>query len=148
MKKFLCLLFILFSGNIFAWEVKEIVDEFREPTGKIRILQFDNKKTSYLFVEKDKEDLIMGFITGYIGGKGENETSNIKIKIDKNAPVSSIGKVSKQGNRVVDFLTPKLLEQMKKGKVMKVVIEKYNDDTIFLIFELNGFSEALEKLYN
>lgn len=147
MKKVLMFLFSIFLfSTAYCWETREIVDEFRDGTGEVRILQFDDKGTSCLFVEKHKEDLIIGFATEYIGGKGKNGTSNIKIKIDNNDPVQGIGVVSKKGYIVIDFLTPKLLEQMKKGKIIKVIIEKSNDDTIFLMFELKGFSEVLKKV--
>lgn len=147
MKKILCFLFVLISCNIFAWKTVEIVDEFKEPTGQVRIVLYDKTENSFVSIDKEKKGLEIGFFSKeFIGGKGKYDTSIMKIKIDDNNPISVTGEVWPNGRRVSATLPPKLLELMKKGKVMKAVIQKYNDETILLVFDIEGFSEAVGKV--
>lgn len=150
MKKFLCFLFILISCKIFAWEMVEIVDEFKEPTGKIRAVQYAENTSentdARIFIDKIKKDKYrISFFTAEYLGEGENVA--IKIKIDDNSPMLESGIV--WGNQKATFMTlsKKLKEAMKKGKVMKVVIRKYkyNTQDLYLEFKLDGFEEILEK---
>lgn len=150
MKKIILALIFLISCSAFAakWEVIEIKNEFKEPTGKIRIMknEITNSKGA-VFFDKDKNVYSIGFLSlEYIGGKGKYDESVLKIKIDGNDPVIMTGSVWTNGKMVSGTLNSKLLELMKNGKIMKVVIQKYNSETIYLEFDLEGFSEYFAKV--
>lgn len=149
MKKTLLALIFLISCNLFAtgWEVLELVDEFKEPTGKVRIVKIEKGSKGSFFVNKDKNGYKIGFLSlEYIGGKGKYDEALLKIKIDDKSPINVTGNVWTNGKIVSGTLNSKLLELMKNGKIMKVVIEKYNSETIYLEFTLEEFSEYFEKL--
>lgn len=149
MKKTILTLFFLISCNIFAtgWKIVKLEDEFKEPTGQIRILKMEKGNKGSFFIDKNKTGQEIGFITlEYIGGKGEYDKSMLKIKIDGNPPVIVQGYVWTNGRMVSGTLNSKLLELMKSGETMKVVIEKYNSETIYLEFDLEGFSEYFAKV--
>ena len=144
MKRLSLLFLLLLSFNSFAaWETIETVDEFREPTGQIRIAQDDSKRTSFIFIDKESFGYEIGFgCREYIGG----EKSELKAKVDKNEPIIFEGKVWKDKYHVAGPLPKELLEQMKAGITLKVLIEQYDGQKILLIFDLRGFQSSLKKL--
>lgn len=150
MKKIILALIFLISCSVFAtgWKTIELEDEFKEPTGQVRILKMEKGNKGSVFIDKNKTGHEIGFLTiEYIGGKGKYDESLLKIKIDDNSPITVKGYVWVNNKKIVSgTLNTKLLELMKNGKTMKVVIEKYNSETIFLEFNLEGLSEYLEKL--
>lgn len=147
MKKIFVLLFILIGCNIFAWESIETVDDFNEPTGEIRIIQYDTKGKSLVFIDKvDKGYSISFYCDEFIGGRGEYSKSTLKIKIDQEKPITLNGYVWPDNITVSTIPPNNLIEKMKKGKVMKVVIEKYDSQTFLLQFNLGDFEENLKKV--
>ena len=147
MKKLFVMFLFLMSFTSFAWETIEIVDEFREPTGQIRIVKDDTDRTSYLFVDKTSSGYNIGFYCQeFIGGKGVHDTSVIKIKIDTEKPVVLDGYVWSNDHTVSATLPEELLSKMKKGNTMKAVIQKYDDQTVLLKFYLDDFEEQLKKV--
>ena len=150
MKKIILALIFLISCSAFAagWKTIELKDEFKESTGQVRIMKMGKENKGAVYINKDKTGYEIGFMTlEYIGGKGKYDESLLKIKIDNNSPITVQGYVWVNDKKIVSgALNSKLLELMKKGKTMKVVIEKYNSETIFLEFDLEGFTEYLGKI--
>lgn len=148
MKKLLAALLFLMSFTSFAWKTIETVDEFKEPTGEIRILQYEvTNDSSWVFIDKTKEGYDIGFRSSeYIGGKGRYDESEIKIKVDSESPETLYAYVWSNGQTLSTTLTESVLDKMKKGKSMKVLIQKYDDQNVLLKFNLDDFEEQLKKV--
>lgn len=147
MKKIFVLLFILIGCNIFAWESVETVDEFDEPTGKVRIFNYDITGKAFMFIDKSEEEYSIAFRGNeFVGGIGPYNESTIKIKIDQEQPVILDGFVWSNNFTVSATLPNSLIAKMKTGKKMKASIEKYNNQTFLLQFNLDGFEENLKKV--
>ena len=146
MKRIFVLFFILISCNIFAtWRTIETVDEFEEPTGDVRIFKYDTVGKSFVFIDKTKAGYDVGFYCyEFIGKKFDN--SFIKIKIDDDKPIKLDGYVWTNDHTISATLPDNLIQKMKTGKTMKVVVEKYDSQTFLMKFYLSDFEENLKKV--
>lgn len=147
MKKICVLiLFIITFCQSFAWDKVEMKNEFDEPIGKISIAQMDVTQTKgAVMVGKDSEKnniIKFSVVRDFIGG----EESLIKIKIDNNNPIKLYGYVYKNNVVVESKLPNNLFEEMKKGKIMKALITKYDEQTILLQFDLGNFEESYKMV--
>lgn len=148
MKKiYVIILFIITFCQSFAWKKIEMIDEFEEPTGEIAIFQWDITENKGLInIRKDpknkKNNKIRFNTMDFIGG----EESLIKIKIDNNKPINLYGDVFTNNTMVECKLPNNLFEEMKKGKIMKVIITKYDRQKILLQFNLDNFEESYKMV--
>lgn len=146
MRRIIILFFVLGTLAFGKWETVELVDEFKEKTGTVSAYSLFVGRG---FIRLDKYDNQYSFTitTGeYIGGKGKYDESLVKIKIDKNKPISINGYVSKGGKQVYVDISKVLIDQMKLGKRMKLVVTKYNDTTVFRDVSLDNFDKVFDKV--
>lgn len=153
MQRLVLIFFLCLSCFSFGQcKVIDLVDEFGDFSGKKALIIMNHD--SILKIEKGGEEgaeyCISINSSEYIGGKGEFNKSKVKIKIDDLSPKIFNGFVlPNYDGKTVAFLLDKnefysLLKLLKKGKIMKVLIEKYNDATILERYDLTGFSSTFE----
>lgn len=149
MKKLLTILiFITMYISSLSWRVIEQEDEFGDKNGSVNIVKI-NEVGSGISVgkyERTNSFIISLIPSEYIGSKTGNNETSISLKVDENPTLSFIGRV--HDNFV--FLYPRdsviLIEEMKKGKILKVVFEKYNGERILRTFNIEKLEEAMLKL--
>lgn len=142
MKKiYVLILFILTFFQSFAWKINELKDDFNEPTGEISISQWDISKKGRISIGKKPSN---GEPYIFIYNENINVSSLVKIKIDKNNPMSFNGMVIDETCVVID-LKDNLFKEMKNGKTMKIVITNYREK-VLLQFDLGNFEESYKMV--
>lgn len=141
MKKFLNLLLLfLIYINSFSWELIEQTDDFREKTGQY-VISNKAKNNQGIFILTPENTIL--FATGeYIGIKqGKLTNYNVFIKVDNGKVKKIKGVVSERNLFAVGIIEPQpeLIELMKKGKNLKIVVECWNGEKSFVEFDLKGF---------
>lgn len=153
MKKLILMLFLCLSCFSFGeWDIFNLVDEFGDENGEKTLVSKSSDYNGFFKVEKsnDKYYVCIGS-SEYIGGKGQFNEAKVRIKVDNLSPVTFYGIVlPSSGGKVVaisfknaEFTS--LLNLLKEGNTMKIVIEKYNDAKILQTYDLTGFSKSFEK---
>ena len=135
-----------------GWRIVSIVDEFREPTGKTRIITDSRIDKSSLYIETTEEKwnsyMISIVSDEFIGGQGIYNETTIRIKIDNNEPIILYHSyvTSSNLNKAYSYMPKELLQQMLNGKKMKVSIERYDYRDVYTEFDLTYFKEAIKYL--
>ncbi|MGL5593438.1 hypothetical protein [Cetobacterium sp.] len=152
-KLILSLMFLVSLVSMSNWKTIELVDDFKEPTGNVAIIGYSTKNDSFFKIEKYNDSTLFIIRTDDFIGKKYKEYNNVKFKIDGNNVISSRGLVLDSDSKMVIVSTDldrinilNILEQMKHGEIMKIVIEKYNGSTLYFDYDLQGFKEIFEKL--
>lgn len=152
MKKVILGLFVLGNLCFAKWNIIELVDDFKEKTGKVSAVA--DTEEGWIRLDKNgKEYSFYVYPGSYIGGKGKYDTSKVKVKIDDNTALELQGYVTKDGKKVEissDYsnkdIFPKVIEQMKKGNKIKMVIEKFNGTTILQSTDLQNFVTSYQSV--
>lgn len=157
MKKVVLILFLYLSTLSFSnWEIGQARDEFDDLTGVEYVTSLDTLGSAGCRIEKIKNttEYYIMFLTmsDYIGGKGEYNLSEVKLKVDNLKPLVFQGFVFDPKGRAVAFKINEkeenLFELLKKGSLLKVSIQKYDDSTILQKYNLNGFSKVFNEYNN
>lgn len=139
--------------NIPGWRIIAIVDEFREPIGKTRIITDSKIDKSSLYIETTEakwNSYLMSIVSDeFIGGQGIYNQTTIMIKIDNNKPITLYDSyvTSSNPNKVYTHIPKELLQQMLNGKKMKVSIERYDYRNVYTEFDLTYFKEAIRCIF-
>lgn len=152
MKKFIILLLICLSSLSFSdvfsgWRVISQRDEFGDLTGKVGIACPSKNLDSMVGFQK-RSNKYYGeiYCEDYIGGVGANRTSVVKFKVDDLKPIEFRGNVV--GGNTVKFNLEKnktLFEQMKKGTLLRVSVEKYDQTKLLYKFDLKDFTKVFNE---
>lgn len=151
MKKLILMLFLCLSCFSFgSWIIEGERDEFGDLRGEELVsLEKENMRGFCKISKSDGKYLMTFFSLDYIGGKGKDNSSRIRIKIDNLEPKTFYGVlVEGGGGKLVEIkIDTKMIELLKKGTELKVSIQKYDDSTILQKYSLSGFTKAFNELF-
>lgn len=157
MKKILLgLLLMILSNLCFAnWIVLEKKDEFGDSTGIVEKIAVVNLNQDIISIEKD--NIIEIFLRKSDMKTTEKETVVLKVKVDDNTPHEIIGKNLTTKSFVDDSViaiyriedpntTKKLIEEFKKGNIVKIIIVDDKGENYLIKLSLSNFSNVYKRL--
>lgn len=155
MKRLILALMLLFSSLSFGeWLNLELVDEFEEKTGNIcAYYQIGYNGCLRIDFKENGERKIYIKPENYVGSDYNKQTF-VKFKIDDNNVKTLIGYVS-GGGKIVQcyeseenlYIFDDVIELMKSGNKLKILLKKYDDENILKIINLSGFTKAYNDGY-
>lgn len=163
MKKILILLMIMSSLCFASWKEIDEVNDFNEKTGNKEAL-YKLEHGSFLKfskgIEVDKNfEIIKGssipilelYSSEYVGNN--KKYTFINLKVDDNKVFYVMFYTKNDGKSLVFFKRhdignelPLIINQMKKGKILKIVINKEDGIKVLKTINLKGFTRVYNKL--
>lgn len=165
--------------KIASWETVKMVDEFDDPTGEVAIIN-SNENEGWLRIRKvvvevevkqhdennneildeygyplyKKENKIIYKIgmhyDKYLGGKGTDDTTNIKIKNEKNEISKDfsgyVWDSSSNTLSIDDENADEFIEFLKKSSTVKIAASDYNDSFHSQTFNVEKLEKALKLI--
>ena len=162
MKKVILGLFLIISVIIKCdWKTYEAKNEWNEPTGTIFIFNYLNEKGFVALKKmffKDERGVnsydLYFYLDEYVGRTLDKDNNLqpylVKIKIDDKI-FEKYG-VILRNDRGIDIPLPenaenmKILENMKKGKILKMIVYREDGSLILGTTSLNGFTKSFKKI--
>lgn len=151
MKKIL-LLFLLVVITSFSWEVIEMDNESK----KVGIAKYSKDNKSIINIMKYNTDIYCFSLISnkYIGGKDNDNTFKVKIKLDSDDIMEFNGIDLNEINgfkhviifKDQDDKIKNLLEKMKKKNNMKIVAEKPDGNSLISEFNITKLNDVFFKV--
>lgn len=150
MKKIL-LLFLLVVITSFSWEVIEMDNESK----KVGIAKYSKDNKSIINIMKLDDIYCFSLISNkYIGGKDNDNTFKVKIKLDSDDIMEFNGIDLNEINgfkhviifKDQDDKIKNLLEKMKKKNNMKIVAEKPDGNSLVSEFNITKLNDVFLKI--
>lgn len=148
MKKFL--LFLLINCSLlFAkdWETIKFHDEFGDLTGAVSIYEkSQDNKSAIQFFKDDGYYCFRLFLDEYSKDKNAPFLKKILLKIDMNEPSKNLGFAVLNKTALLFDADDDFIEELKKGKVLKIALKTPKNKNTVCKFDLNNFSKAIKKI--
>lgn len=152
MKKIILTLFLILTSLAFArWENGEMQDDFGDANGHVyAVTEAIDKKSDFRVLRGESNYWVDLFfdkanLSNLTLGK-EGEKLKIRYKIDNSEPGNTYGYVWEEYTALGFPISAEFVEKLKKGKMLKIIVEKSNKDKVLSKYDLNGFTKVIERL--